>query len=103
LIVGHDAIRRLHQLEELVGARHIEVRGDERHREAGDAEVLGRQILWGGATRADRLVRKPLEHGDVVVWGGPDRLRFHGVSPLAEGSHPLTGGHRINLTFRRAG
>jgi len=59
-------------------------------------------FLWGGDTRAERPVRVPLEHGDVVVWGGPDRLRFHGVSPLAEGEHPLTGAHRINLTFRRA-
>jgi DNA oxidative demethylase len=37
------------------------------------------------------------------VWGGPARLTFHGVAPLAEGEHPLTGRHRINLTFRKAG
>ena len=60
-------------------------------------------FLWGGASRSERPLRVPLEHGDVVVWGGPDRLRFHGVSPLAEGTHPLTGAYRINLTFRRAG
>jgi alkylated DNA repair protein (DNA oxidative demethylase) len=38
----------------------------------------------------------------VVVWGGRSRLAFHGVAPLAEGDHPLTGRCRINLTFRKA-
>ncbi|MFY3384422.1 DNA oxidative demethylase AlkB [Paracidovorax sp. MALMAid1276] len=60
-------------------------------------------FLWGGAQRADRARRVPLLHGDVVVWGGPARLRFHGVLPLPEATHPLTGAHRINLTFRKAG
>ena len=60
-------------------------------------------FLWGGAQRADRTRRVALLHGDVVVWGGPARLRFHGVLPLPEGHHPLTGGLRINLTFRKAG
>lgn len=60
-------------------------------------------FLWGGPTRADRPRRVPLLHGDVVVWGGPDRLVFHGVHPLAAGEHPLTGAVRYNLTFRRAG
>lgn len=60
-------------------------------------------FLWGGAERADKTRRIALMHGDVVVWGGPARLRFHGVLPLPEGRHPLTGSHRINLTFRKAG
>ena len=60
-------------------------------------------FLWGGARRADKARRIALMHGDVVVWGGPARLRFHGVLPLPEGTHPLTGAHRINLTFRKAG
>jgi len=60
-------------------------------------------FLWGGAQRADKAQRIALVHGDVVVWGGPARLRFHGVLALPEASHPLTGGHRINLTFRKAG
>ena len=59
-------------------------------------------FLWGGAQRADKTKRIGLLHGDVVVWGGPARLRFHGVMPLPEGAHPLTGAHRINLTFRKA-
>jgi alkylated DNA repair protein (DNA oxidative demethylase) len=64
---------------------------------------MGAMFLWGGAQRADKARRVALMHGDVVVWGGPARLRFHGVLPLPEGSHPLTGAHRINLTFRKAG
>ena len=59
-------------------------------------------FLWGGEKRTDKVRRIPLVHGDVVVWGGPDRLVFHGVHALAEGQHPLTGAHRFNLTFRRA-
>jgi alkylated DNA repair protein (DNA oxidative demethylase) len=59
-------------------------------------------FLWGGKTRADKVRRIPLLHGDVLVWGGPDRLTFHGVNPLAEGEHELTGAYRFNFTFRRA-
>jgi alkylated DNA repair protein (DNA oxidative demethylase) len=60
-------------------------------------------FLFGSARRQDRPRRVRLESGDVVVWGGPARLAFHGVAPLADGDHPLTGRHRINLTLRRAG
>jgi len=60
-------------------------------------------FLFGGMKRSDKQARIPLRHGDVVVWGGPDRLRFHGIMPLAEGEHPLLGPHRINLTLRKAG
>ena len=59
-------------------------------------------FLFGGAERADKASRIGLLHGDVVVWGGPDRLRFHGVAPLKEGEHALLGAQRINLTFRKA-
>ena len=59
-------------------------------------------FLLGGLRRADPKDRVPLSHGDVVVWGGPARLRYHGVLPLEPGHHLLMGGHRINLTFRRA-
>ncbi len=59
-------------------------------------------FLWGGTTRADRPRRLRLEHGDVVVWGGPARLNFHGIDTLRDDRHPLTGSARINLTFRRA-
>jgi alkylated DNA repair protein (DNA oxidative demethylase) len=59
-------------------------------------------FLWGGLRRQERQVRVQLTHGDVMVWGGPARLYFHGVRPVMEGYHPATGRLRINLTFRRA-
>lgn len=60
------------------------------------------RFQFGGMQRSDRPVRVPLAHGDVVVWGGPARLRFHGVLPLKPGRHDTLGEQRINLTFRRA-
>lgn len=59
-------------------------------------------FLWGGPKRSDRTRRLGLTSGDVVVWGGAARLTYHGVKDLAAGEHPLTGGFRLNLTFRRA-
>lgn len=60
-------------------------------------------FLWGGLRRGGSNRRVPLRHGDVVVWGGPDRLRFHGIGTLKENQHPLTGNRRINITFRCTG
>ncbi len=60
-------------------------------------------FLFGGDTRSDKPIALPLAHGDVVVWGGPSRLRFHGVRPLKPAVHPLTGPYRFNLTLRKAG
>ena len=60
-------------------------------------------FLFGGLLRTDRARRIPLVHGDVIVWGGPARLRFHGVQALKHGCHDALGDCRINLTFRRAG
>lgn len=59
-------------------------------------------FLFGGEERADKTTRVPVIHGDVLVWGGPARLRFHGVMPLKSGLHSLTGGYRFNLTVRKA-
>jgi alkylated DNA repair protein (DNA oxidative demethylase) len=59
-------------------------------------------FLFGGTKRKGAIRRTRLESGDVAVWGGPSRLAFHGVAPLADGEHPLTGRYRINLTFRKA-
>ena len=59
-------------------------------------------FLFGGLKRSDKPRRFRLEHGDIVVWGGPTRLFFHGVAPLADGEHAILGRQRINLTFRRA-
>jgi DNA oxidative demethylase len=60
-------------------------------------------FLFGGHRRNVGPRRVPLMHGDVVVWGGEDRLRFHGIAPVKEATHPLLGAQRINLTFRKAG
>ena len=59
-------------------------------------------FMFGGIKRSDKPNRFRLEHGDIVVWGGPSRLYFHGVAPLADGEHGMLGRQRINLTFRKA-
>lgn len=79
--------------------------GDERDLEAPIVSVslgLPATFLFGGLTRRDPQMRYQLLHGDVVVWGGPARLAYHGVAPLRDGHHPLLGRQRINLTFRKA-
>ena len=58
-------------------------------------------FMFGGLKRSDKPRRFRLEHGDIAVWGGPSRLFFHGVAPLADGDHPLMGPQRLNLTFRK--
>lgn len=58
-------------------------------------------FLFGGLSRSDKPRRFRLTHGDVVVWGGPSRLVYHGVAPLADGEHALLGRQRVNLTFRK--
>lgn len=60
-------------------------------------------FLFGGLKRSDKPMKIPLMHGDVVVWGGEDRLKFHGILPLKAAHHPTLGACRINLTFRQAG
>jgi alkylated DNA repair protein (DNA oxidative demethylase) len=63
---------------------------------------LSATFLWGGMSRSDRPQRIALHHGDVIVWGGPSRLNFHGIAPLKPATHPSLGAQRINLTLRRA-
>jgi len=58
---------------------------------------------FGGSTRTAKVVKVPLVHGDVVVWGAQSRLYFHGVLPLKAATHAVLGERRINLTFRKAG
>ena len=60
-------------------------------------------FLFGTPSRKDRPQPWRLVHGDVVVWGGPARLAYHGVAALADGNHALLGCRRLNLTFRGAG
>ena len=57
---------------------------------------------FGGLKRSDRPLKVPLQHGDIVVWGGPARLVYHGVLALKDGEHPTLGRRRFNLTFRKA-
>lgn len=64
---------------------------------------LSATFLFGGHERSDKPAKILLTHGDVVVWGGVDRMRYHGVMPLKEATHPILGGQRINFTFRKAG
>lgn len=64
---------------------------------------LPAMFLFGGFERSEKCQRIPLLHGDMVIWGGVDRLRFHGVLPIKPGYHPRLGERRINLTFRVAG
>lgn len=59
-------------------------------------------FLFGGLQRRDKPEHYLLKHGDVVVWGGRDRLRFHGIQPIKLSHHPVTGQYRYNLTFRQA-
>lgn len=78
---------------------------DERDRRAPIVSVslgLPATFLFGGPKRQDPQRRVPLAHGDVVAWGGPSRMRYHGVLPVRDGEHPLTGPRRYNLTFRVA-
>jgi DNA oxidative demethylase len=88
------------------GAR-LSLHQDRNERDFGQPVVtvslgLSAIFLWGGLQRSDRPARVPLAHGDVVVWGGPDRLVYHGVKELPDGHHALTGRARYSLTFRRA-
>jgi alkylated DNA repair protein (DNA oxidative demethylase) len=57
---------------------------------------------FGGLKRSAPVAKYTLKHGDVTVWGGASRLRYHGVDILKDGEHPVTGSVRINLTLRRA-
>jgi alkylated DNA repair protein (DNA oxidative demethylase) len=78
---------------------------NERVRDAPIVSVslgLPATFLFGGLKRSDTPRRFRLSHGDVVVWGGPSRLAYHGIAPLMKGSHAVMGTQRINLTFRKA-
>lgn len=61
------------------------------------------QFLFGGLKRREPVDRLLLESGDAFVFGGPARLRYHGVSRIMPGSAPagLPFKGRLNLTFRK--
>jgi DNA oxidative demethylase len=61
------------------------------------------RFLFGGLKRKDAVESRLLESGDAFVFGGPARLRYHGVSRILPGSGPreLNLEGRFNLTFRQ--
>lgn len=61
------------------------------------------QFLFGGLRRREPVQKVLLESGDVFVFGGASRLRYHGVTRILPGTAPegVTFGGRLNLTFRR--
>jgi len=84
---------------------HLHIDRDEHRFDAPIVSVslgLSAIFMWGGLERTDKPTRHAVHHGDVVVFGGPSRRRYHGVSPLKPGTHPATGACRLNLTFRKA-
>ena len=58
---------------------------------------------FGGLSRSDKPIKIRLTHGDIVVWGGDARLKYHGIMPLKPNNHEVLGPYRYNLTFRKAG
>jgi DNA oxidative demethylase len=64
-------------------------------------------FLVGGLKRKDPVQRLLLKSGDVVWFGGPGRLLYHGVESIEPGSSDLLAktdlfkGGRLNLTLRR--
>ena len=60
------------------------------------------RFVVGGLKRRDPTRPLMLKSGDVLVMGGPSRLRFHGVTRILAGTAPAgTGPGRFNLTFRQ--
>ena len=61
------------------------------------------RFLFGGTRRRDPVEALRLESGDGFVFGGPARLRYHGVSRILPGTAPpaLEISGRFNLTFRQ--
>jgi alkylated DNA repair protein (DNA oxidative demethylase) len=61
------------------------------------------RFLFGGHRRREPVEAIPLGSGDVFVFGGPARLRYHGVSRILPGTAPpeLDVRGRFNLTFRQ--
>jgi alkylated DNA repair protein (DNA oxidative demethylase) len=61
------------------------------------------RFLFGGLRRRDPVASILLESGDAFVFGGPARLRFHGIARILPGTAPVDLGFtgRLNLTFRQ--
>jgi alkylated DNA repair protein (DNA oxidative demethylase) len=61
------------------------------------------RFLFGGLKRREPVLAMPLESGDAFVFGGPARLRYHGISRITPGTAPPSLGlaGRFNLTLRQ--
>lgn len=79
---------------------------DERDKEAPIVSVsLGDSCVFrfGGTSKSDPFTNWTLLSGDIVVFGGPSRLAWHGVTKIMRGTSDLVpGGGRVNLTIRKA-
>lgn len=64
-------------------------------------------FLLGGMVRKDTVRRLALRSGDVIWFGGPSRLIFHGIESINYGGSQvlkaagIAAGGRLNLTLRR--
>jgi DNA oxidative demethylase len=75
---------------------------------ATDAPVLSVSLgdsayfRCGAEERGGKTRRLKLDSGDVLAFGGPARLMYHGIDRVLSGTSSLVaGGGRINLTLRR--
>jgi DNA alkylation damage repair protein AlkB len=61
------------------------------------------RFLFGGVKRREPVDTLMLESGDAFVFGGPARLRYHGVSRIIPNTSPpaVCSDGRFNLTFRQ--
>lgn len=62
---------------------------------------LSARFRIGSTSRSGPTRSFVLDHGDVLVFGGPARLAYHGIDRVLPGMHPVLGERRLNLTFRR--
>lgn len=91
----------LYESESRMGAHQDR---DERDRAAPIVSAsfgLTARFRIGGTSRGGATRSFLLDHGDVLVFGGPARLAYHGVDRILPGRHPILGEKRLNLTFRR--
>jgi len=57
-------------------------------------------FCWGWIKSKDPITRLLIHHGDVLVWGGEDRLRYHGINKICGGSLESGLSERFVMTFR---
>jgi alkylated DNA repair protein (DNA oxidative demethylase) len=62
--------------------------------------LSARFVIKEGTSRAGAAQAIILDDGDVLVFGGPARLAYHGISKVDPGSHSIWGPFRVNITLR---